>query len=214
MEETKDNKIIYIVITILLVVGAFAGGYFLHGSLSKGETEKETTNSTGSEITTKSEEETTDSTGGEITSKSEEVNKTTNAMDNMVVNLYGGGYIYYVVNGSLYYLEAELLNDGRYFLLTYSPCVKGEQSDYCNGNPVYKRNAVKVDGIENVEKIRLLHRPGATDESFSTFAVDKEGNAYIINKTNATKYYGNNDVEDIISDTQVLLKDGTTKAIK
>ena len=135
-------------------------------------------------------------------------------MDYLVVNLYGGGYVYYVVDGYLYYLEADLLDGGRYFLLTYTPCVNGEQSDCCDGNPIYKRNAVKVSGIDNVEKVRLLHKPGATDESFSTFAVDKAGNAYIIDKTIATKYYGNNDVADILSDMQVLLKDGSIKTIQ
>ena len=198
MEENNLNKkngnLVVIIVTVVLVIISFVCGYFLCSALNK-------------------KEETKCNAPVEIV-EDQPVKATINPMDNIIVNLYGGGYIYYIVDGSLYYLEADYLEDGRYFLLTYSPCVKGEKSDYCNMNEIYKRNSVKVDGIVDVEKVRLLHRPGATDESFAPFAVDKAGNAYIIDKTTATKYYGNNNVDDIISDTAVLLKDGTTETIK
>ena len=209
VQEKKDNKIIYIIIVVLLIIGAFAGGYFLNGSLnsSKCNEEQENTNKD------KQDKTNTDVTPIEKT----ETKPSSKPMDNIVVNLYGGGYVYYIYNNDAYYLKADLLDDSRWFLLTYSPCLredKGDNAAYCEGNPVYNREAVKVEGITDVVKLRLLHRPGATDESFETFAVDKTGNAYIIRDGVATKYYGNNDVEDILSDMQVLLKDGTTKTIE
>lgn len=200
MEEKKNNKIIYIVIAVVIVIAAFGGGYLLHGALNKEETKCEAK----------------DTNTGTDTKPVEE-KKSTEVMDNIAVNLYGGGYIYFILDDSLYYLEADLLEDGRYFLLTYAACLRddaGDEAPYCDGNPIYKRKAVKVAGIENVTKIRVLHRPGATDESFETFAITEDGNAYILRQATAEKYYGNNDVEDLISERTVLLKDGTTKTIE
>lgn len=202
MKEKKDNKIIYIIIVVLLVIGAFAGGYFLNGSSNSKEECKDEQDKTDKDVTPVDNKDT--KTSG-------------NPMDQIVVNLYGGGYVYFIYENDAYYLKADLLDGSRWFLLTYSPCLredKGDEAAHCEGNPVYNRKATKVEGLTDVIKLRLLHRPGATDESYETFAVDKSGNAYIIKEGVATKYYGNNDVEDILSDTQVLLKDGTTKTIE
>ena len=135
-------------------------------------------------------------------------------MDNIVVNLYVGGYVYFIADGYAYYLQADLLDDGRWFLLTHSDCLRDGNSDYCKGNPVYGRKAVKVEGVDSVLRLKLTHKPGATDESFATFAIDATGNIYQLNGNKATKYYGNNDVEDMISENEVILKDGTHKNIK
>ena len=205
MEEIKKkNNLVTIIISAVLVLVAFVGGYFLSATLNNNEKTK---------CDAPIEDESKEKSKDEV---KEETKKATSVMDNIVVNLYDGGYVYFISDSSLYYIEADLLEDNRWFLLTYAPCLRQDQgidAEYCYGNPVYERKAVKVEGIENVDKVRLLHRPGATDESFETFAIDQTGNAYIINKITATKYYGNNDVEDLLDENTVVLKDGSTKTI-
>lgn len=215
-QKNKKSPVLLIVI-VILIVGAFIGGFLTKGMLSSEKENKEKEKSENVENVEKTENtEKTEPTENVEIKEITEIKTNSPVMDNIVVNLYGGGYIYFLLDNDAYYLKADLMEDGRFFLLTYAPCLRDnpdEDASYCDGNPIYKRKAIKVEGIEDVVKLRLLHRPGATDESFETFAVDKVGNAYIIKDGVATKYYGNNDVEDILSDTQVLLKDGTKKTI-
>lgn len=211
-EKTKVGIGMYIIVAALIIT-AFFLGFVVKGMLKDDGTKTNKEESKKEENTENVEKDNKQ----EQDVEPQQETSATSPMDNIVVNLYGGGYIYYISEGKAYYLKADSLENGRWFLLTYAPCLRddhqGDDKAYCDGNEVYKRRAVKVEGIDTVVKLRLLHRPGAKDESFETFAIDKLGKVYIIKDGIASIYYEAEVVEDILFENQVLLKDGTIKTI-
>ncbi len=194
VEAYKKHKRVVTIVTIIGMFIAFGCGYMLSVSMTpqakcKDEPQKE--------------------------DKEEVENKVYPVRDTFAVNLMTG-YIYVVNNGELYYLEPEVLDNGeRYFLLTHSGCLADNTTDYCKGNPVYGKTAVKVSGEAKVARVKTYNTKGATDESFSVYAILEDGSVYLIDKTTATKVEELANVDDMLGQNDgvidVLLKDGTHK---
>ena len=145
-------------------------------------------------------------------------------MDNFV---FKHGSLYFIYNKDVYKYETvdnEETNKYGYtiFSLTHSKCIIDNSDGYCKGNSMYSTKAEKIEGLENVKRLKLLNRPMATDESFVVYAITEEGNIYSIESTTngvkVTKFLGNNDIMDMFgtegNSYDILLKDGTYKEYK
>ncbi len=197
MEEKKNNKtIIWGIVGLLLIVGAFFGGFLLNSGNSKCKSEPAKTEE-------KKEEKQAEKSNIPVT-------------DKFTVNLYADSVGVYVIdNGDLYYLKPEILDEGtRYFLLTHSGCLSDGSSAYCKGNEPYNKKPVKVEGISNVVRVKLFNGYKSGGESFQTYAITKDGDVYEINENKAGKLAFTG-VEDMVGNSNnevvVVYKDGTTK---
>ncbi len=204
MEENKKRNVLIIIVAIIGMLLAFGCGYVLSVSLTPATKCKD-----APQTEEKKEEE--------KPTETDEEKKEVPVRDTFAINLMSG-YVYVLNNGELYYLEPDLLDDGgisRYFLLTHSGCLADNSSDYCKTNPVYSKKAVKVNVEGSVTRVKTFNKKGATDESFSVYAILEDGSVYLINKTTATKVESLENVDDMLSQKidkiDVLLKDGTHK---
>jgi len=198
MEENKKRNVLIIIVAIIGMLLAFGCGYVLSVSLTPASKCK---------VAPKEEKK----------EESKEEKKDIPVRDTFAINLMSG-YVYVLNNGELYYLEPDLLDDGgisRYFLLTHSGCLADNSSEYCKTNPIYSKEAVKVNVEGSVTRVKTFNKKGATDESFSVYAILEDGSVYLIRKTTATKVDGLENVDDMLSQNEnsidVLLKDGTHK---
>ena len=216
--QTKKSGGLLWLLVIVLIIGSFFGGFFVNDVLESNK-EKDT-----------KEEEKKEET-------KEEVKETILAKDRIIVNTAGAGYIYYVDNDNLYYMALNMLNDGsyRFVQVSFYECINGGTSSYCEGNkPYYHAVPVKVDGIGEVSRVKIISGPG-TGESFQAIAIGKNGNIYELKGNTASEIYKGGDATDIVSQKEsggaslagegqtpeidntigltIKLKDGSTKEI-
>ncbi len=193
-EKKKSSKILLLAF-LLLIIFCFLGGYFL--GASRKETSKESC---------KKEEK-------EEKKEEEPKEDVIPLKDRFVINSYGYELYFYIIdNGSLYYMYGDLSDSVRDIILTHSGCLSNNTGEYCKGNPEYSKEAVKIETLENVRRVKLFNAPGATDESFAVFAITEDGNVYMVNKEKASIYKDTKNVDDMIfkddeTITYILKKD-------
>ena len=195
IKPKKRKGVLITILVILLPVVSFFGGFLAKGMMKEDKKEKN--------IEEKDNKE----------EKKEEIPVT----DKFIVNLYTDSVGVYVVdNGELYYLKAEEMEDGRFFLLTHSGCLSDGTSSYCKGNPIYSKKAVKIEGLTNVKRVKLFTGYKSDGENFQVYAITEDGNVYEIN-SNKKGEIAYTDVVDMVGDkdNKIVLKrkDGTQKTI-
>jgi len=180
-KQRRIPTLFVVLLAIIFVLMGFATGYVIGEELGKKEVKcpKQTEE--------KKEEE-----------KKEEVK--VDATEKMIINLYGAeGYLYYISDGDVYYLDATNIGNDRLFYLTHAACMADNSSEYCKGNPPYSKKATKVEGLSNVIKLKIFNKSGATDESFEAYALDSNGKAYTLNGTKATVVANEGFITDIVA---------------
>ncbi len=198
MENTKTNssgQFVILLFAFILVIAAFVGGYFVRDN-DVFKTEKKEEN--------------------EVIETTETTSKTVPTMDQFAINGYGDEIKFYMIdNGSVYYMYGNYAT--RDILLTHSSCLYDGSGDYCKGNPTYTKKATKVEGLSNVVRLKVYNSCFTTGEGFDVFAITEDGNIYRIVANTAMKVFGDNNVDDMLTQTyqdgnyvtEVLLKDGT-----
>ncbi len=203
-KEKSKNGILNIIVIAALIITAFFGGFAVKGMLKEDDKKdkKEETNKTEEKID-----------NGNVEEKSD-----IPIMDSFV---FVHEKLFIINNGDVYeynITDKELTDKYKYtvFSLTHSGCLYDNSGNYCQGNPGYSKKANKIEGLSNIVKLKLYNRPYASDESFSVFAISKEGNVYEINpdakEISFKEFLNNNDVVDMIGQEQgsyeIVLKNG------
>ena len=195
-EKKRGNGLLITIVVILLLIASFFGGFFVKGLVTKDEKKEEP----------KKEEKKEE--------KKDNIPVTDKFLVNMFINSTG---VYVIDNGDLYFLEAEEIESGRFFLLTHSGCLSNGSSDYCKGNPIYSKRPEKVEGLSNVVRIKLFNGNRSGGEDPQVYAITASGDVYEINdsKVGTLAFTG---VEDMVGTEDVgimlKLKDGASKKVE
>ena len=177
-EKKKGN--IGIVITFIVIAFTFCvSGYSIRGMVddfTKDNNKKE-----------EQKEEPKEPTTSDETKENDNIPYS----DKVVFSTYGDMFVIYMVNdGNLYYQTSA----SKFAGLNVCP----SKEAYCKFNPTYNNDMTKVDGIENVKRVKMTIDLEASDERFKYFAITNDGNVYIVNNHTADKTNLTN-VEDLVN---------------
>ena len=188
MEEELKNEIqpekkkgnIGIVITFIVIAFTFCvSGYSIRGMVddfTKDNNKKE-----------EQKEEPKEPTTSDETKEKENIPYS----DKAVFSTYGDMFVIYMVSdGNLYYQTSA----SKFAGLNVCP----SKEEYCKTNSTYNNDMTKVDGIENVKRVKMTVDLGATDERFKYFAITNNGDVYVVNNHTAEKTDLTN-VEDLVN---------------
>ena len=169
--KNKNNGLGLIFTFVFLSFCLFTAGYNVRGWLDSGSESNNGNNKDTKEETSKS---------------------TISYTDQVVFSTYGGENLIYVID-----------DDGELNYGTTNEYIAGlnlcpSAVDYCNGNPKYSNKLDSVSGVSDVKKIKYVIDIAASDERFKLFAIDKNGDVYLVEKTNAKKIIEGQKITDMI----------------
>ena len=212
VEKKSGGKGLGIIISLILICAAFAGGYFTNQFMNKDSGKS----SSSEEKKEEKKEETKEDSTKEETKEDTANKESIPIMDNYI---FSHGKLYIINDGNVYVyngINDELTKKYGYdvYNLTHSGCIYDSSTDYCKGNPGYSIKATKIDGLSNVVKLKLYNRVGASDESFTVYAITEDGNVYSISTYNdsVSEFLADKNVKDMLAQNgdsyEILLKDG------
>lgn len=180
IQPEKKNSNIGIIITFIVIALTFCvSGYSIRGMVD------DMTKSDKKEDTKEEAKEPDNGTAQQTTTDDVPYS------DKVVYSTYADIFtIYMLDNGNVYYQTSA----SRFAGLNVCP----SKEEYCKGNPTYNNDMTKVEGVENVKRIKMTVDLGATDESFKYFAITTNGDVYTIDKHTATKTELTN-VDDLVN---------------
>ena len=89
-------------------------------------------------------------------------------------------------------LNIYLLDDGYVYYKTSASRFAGinvcsTKEEYCKTNPTYNNDMNKIEGLENIKRLKYVSNLAASDESFVLYAIANDGDVYKVEGSKATK---------------------------